>query len=107
MHLIQVILFVIVILIGFYVYRKFRNSILDIILFFSFLLLGIVFIALPDITTRIAKFLGVGRGADLIFYLAILFFAFVCLKLYERIRKLEQMLHKAVRERAMEEGEEK
>lgn len=104
MHLIQVILFGIVLLIGFYVYRKFRNSILDVIVFFLFLLVGVIFIAIPNLTTSIARFLGVGRGADLVFYLAILFFAFVCLKLYERIRKLEQLINELIRQRAIAEA---
>jgi hypothetical protein len=45
--------------------------------------------------------LGVGRGADLIFYVSILIFWFVSLKLYARIRKLEQQFTKIVREDAL------
>lgn len=104
MHLIQLILFIIIALIGFYVYRKFRNSVVDVIVFFLFLAAGMLFIAVPDLTTKIARFLGVGRGADLIFYLAILFFGFVSLKLYERIRKLERLMTEMIRQRAIAEA---
>jgi len=36
--------------------------------------------------------LGVGRGVDMIFYLSILFFAFLVMKLYAKVRKLEQTI---------------
>lgn len=105
MHLIQIVLFVTILAIAIYVYRKFRNSILDVVVFFSFLAAGLIFIAFPELTTTIAKFLGVGRGADLLFYLAILFFSFVCLKLYERIKKLEALLHQMIRDKAISDAE--
>lgn len=104
MHLIQILLSLLILIIGLYVFRKFRNSIVDIVLFFGFLLTGLVFIMYPELTTKIAKFLGVGRGADMVFYLAILFFTFVSLKLYERLRGLEKLLHKIIREKAIDEA---
>jgi len=42
-----------------------------------------------DFTTTIANLVGVGRGVDLFFYLAILGLAFMCLLLYSKIRDLQ------------------
>jgi hypothetical protein len=103
-HPIQLLLSATVFAIAFYVYRRFRTSILDVIVFFTFLAAGLVFIAVPGLTTKLARLLGVGRGADLIFYLSILFFGFVCLKLYERIKKLERLLHQVVRDKAIKDA---
>jgi len=72
-------------------------------LFFLTLMIGaaIVFIIWPDVTNRIANWLGVGRGADLIFYTSILIFWFVILKLYTRIRQLEKSFTQIIREDAL------
>jgi len=44
----------------------------------------------------------VGRGADLVFYISILIFWFIILKLYARQRKLEQMITDLIRKDALE-----
>ena len=56
----------------------------------------------PQTTQYIADQLGVGRGADLVFYLSILIFWFVILKMYARIRKLEQIVTEAIRKDALD-----
>ena len=43
------------------------------------LLTGIVFVIFPETTNRLAHRLGVGRGADLIFYVAIVAFSYTIL----------------------------
>ena len=62
---------------------------------------AVVFILWPDITTKLAQKLGVGRGADLVFYVSILIFWFVVLKLYARIRQLEKSFTRIIREDAI------
>ena len=101
MHIIQVLLFGSLLLISFYGYMKFRNSVLDIILIFLILVTGLVFVAFPALTNRIAHAIGVGRGADMIFYLSIVFFSFILLKLYARLRKLEEVINTLVRENSI------
>ena len=101
MTAIQIILFSGLLIISIYVYRRFRNSIADAIVIAIFILGGIIFILFPELTTQLAHALGVGRGADLIFYLCILFFFFIVLKLYARIRKLEQMITGIIRENSI------
>jgi len=72
----------------------------------TFLILAaIVFVVWPDLTQNLAKFLGVGRGADLVFYISILIFWFVVLKLYSRVRSLEQKLTETIRKNAIEKVE--
>ena len=101
MHIIQVLLFGCLLLISFYVYMRFRNSVLDFVLIFLILITGMIFVAFPALTNRLAHAMGVGRGADMIFYLSIVFFSFILLKLYARIRKLEMMINTLVRENSI------
>lgn len=65
-------------------------------------LLGIFMVLAPDATTRLAEFVGVGRGADLLLYLAVIGFAFVSVLLYARLRQLEVALTQVVRAQAIE-----
>jgi small membrane protein len=101
MNGIQLVLLTGTVFIGLYFLIRLKKRLLDIILLFALIACAIVFILWPDVTTSIAKKLGVGRGADLIFYVSILIFWFVSLKLYARIRKLEQQFTKIVREDAL------
>lgn len=78
-----------------------KKRLLDIIILFVMIACAVLFILWPDLTTIIAKKVGVGRGADLIFYFSILIFWFVVLKLYSRIRRLEQMFTTIIRNDAL------
>jgi hypothetical protein len=77
-----------------YVYRRFRNAIIDALIIIAFIVAGVILVLFPELTTKVAHALGIGRGADLVSYLSILFFSFIILKLYARIRRLEQLLQK-------------
>lgn len=52
-------------------------------------IVGILFVLFPTIPDNIAHFVGVGRGADLVTYLFIIFFLLGGVILYSKIRKLE------------------
>jgi small membrane protein len=83
-------------------FRKFRRPALD-KLFIGFLMAtGIFFVLDPEVTNQLAHFLGIGRGADLIFYLAILGFGYITLLLYSKIKKLEDQLTQIVRKQSLE-----
>jgi hypothetical protein len=58
-------------------------------------------IALPDLTSLVAKTVGINRGADLVFYLAILGGVGVCFYFYQRGRKMENMVTELVRREAV------
>lgn len=87
--------------VGVYFFIRLRNTILDLVLLFALVATAVVFVLFPDLTTDIAHRLGVGRGADLIFYTSIIIFWFVILKLYARIRRLEQIVTDVVRKDAL------
>jgi len=105
MNGIQILLITGVVLVAVYFFVRLHNSALDILLLLALVSAAVVFIFFPDTTNRIAHKLGVGRGADLVFYLSIVIFWFVILKLYVRIRKLEKIVTDVVRKDALNEAE--
>ena len=106
MTLIQVILTAGIILLAAYMYLRLRSTIFDLILIVLFLITGIIFVMFNEITDKMAHFLGISRGADMIFYLGILFLFFLILKLYARLRRVEENLTELVRKKSIEEMEE-
>ena len=75
------------------------------LLLFVLVSAAVLFILFPDWTSVLAKKLGVGRGTDLILYIGIVLFYFVILKLYARMRKLEQQITELIRKQAIVEAE--
>jgi hypothetical protein len=71
-------------------------------MFVAILLLGMVLVLYPDITMKLANLVGIGRGADLIFYLAILFFCFCFLLSYGKIKELEKNMTELIRNDAID-----
>jgi small membrane protein len=103
MNGIQILLITAVVLVAVYFFVRLHNSMLDFLLLLALVSAALVFIFFPAITNTIAHKLGVGRGADLVFYLSIVIFWFVILKLYVRIRKLERIVTDVVRKDALTE----
>lgn len=83
-------------------FSRLRSGLLDRLVVLVFGLLGIAMVAAPDWTNTAAHFVGVGRGVDLFFYLAILGFSFAGLILYSKIRDLEVHLTQLVRALAVD-----
>lgn len=65
-----------------------------------------LFIAWPDLASAIARFLGIGRGADLVFYLSILFMFGAFFAVYLRFRRLDEQMTRIVRHLAIRDAEE-
>lgn len=105
MTLIQILLSGGILLIAIYMYIRLRSTLLDVVLILLFVGAGLFFVLFPDTTTEIAQWVGVSRGADLLFYSAILFLFFLILKLYSRLRKIEQKFTELVRNKSLEEAE--
>jgi hypothetical protein len=99
---IQVILIVLLLFILISYFRRFRRHVIDKILICVMLLVGIIFVLYPEITNQIAHFLGIGRGADLLFYMAILGFAYLHMLLYAKIKKLEDQITTIVRKQSLD-----
>ena len=62
---------------------------------------GLVFVWFPDASTRFANAIGVGRGADLIFYLWILVSAAVMVIMHVQLKSQEQKITQLAREIAI------
>ncbi|MFN8290045.1 MAG: DUF2304 domain-containing protein [Chitinophagaceae bacterium] len=106
MNGIQILLISGVVIIFAYYVSRFRNALFDLVALTLFAGLGIFFILFPDKTSFIAKKLGVGRGADLLFYICILFFLFIILKMFSRIRRLEEKFTEFIRQQAKDKASE-
>ena len=92
MKLIQIfILLALVGLFGLVEYKLKNRSSLKMLLM-AIVSLGIGLAIFPDYSHIIARSLGVGRGADLIFYMAIVGLSASCLLLYLKIIHLEQKI---------------
>lgn len=66
--------------------------------------IGVLFVLFPTIPNEIAHLVGVGRGADLVTYLFIVFFFLAGVNLYSKIRKLEANQTELVRKIAIEQA---
>jgi small membrane protein len=86
---------------GLFYFVRLRNRIADLLLLFTIVLAAVVCVLFPEWTNVLAHKLGVGRGADMVFYLFILLFYFILLKLYARMRKLEEQLTILIRNDAL------
>ncbi len=107
MNGIQIVLIMAVVLVAIYFLARQHNSMLDLLLLLSMVTTALIFIFFPGITNNMAHKLGVGRGADLVFYLSIIIFWFVIIKLYIRIRKLEKIVTDVLRKDALDEADKK
>jgi hypothetical protein len=85
---------------------RLRSSLFDVILIGLFFIVGTFFVLFPDTTNDLAHFMGVSKGANLFLYTAILFLFFLILKLYSRLRRVEQKFTEFVRNKSLEEAEE-
>lgn len=63
---------------------------------------GVAF-ATPESLTYIANLLGIGRGADLVLYVAVLVVFYLMFRVFVRIEKIEKDITKVVRRDAIEE----
>jgi small membrane protein len=85
-------------------FKRFNKPAIDKIAIVIILLSGILFAFFPEITNRLAHMMGIGRGADLIMYLAIMGFGYMILLLYSKIKTLESQLVSIVRKQSLEEA---
>lgn len=84
--------------------RFFRNRIFNMLFFVVLFFVGAVFVINPSITQRIARFFGVGRGVDLIFYLLFVVFFFLFIALFYKTRNLDRTIIELIRKRAIQDA---
>lgn len=68
----------------------------------TILLAAAVAIADPDIVQRVAQAIGIGRGADVVLYLFVLFFIGTSFYFYSRCAQLQRQITTLVRHLAIE-----
>ena len=82
----------------------FRSRGRDRLLAFAVGCLALVFIILPDWTSELARWVGVGRGTDLTTYAAIVAVGMVLVVMQSRQRELQRQLTAVVRRQAIEQA---
>jgi hypothetical protein len=95
-QLFQIILVIAFLSFVLYLYRI-KTVSTDRIILFILSLGGILLVIDPNLATQIANFVGIGRGADLIFYLFMIFCLFRFAEIDSNLRSQEQQLTKVVR----------
>jgi hypothetical protein len=68
-------------------------------------LLALAVVIWPDLTVWVANLVGIGRGADLVVYLAVIFIVYFLFRLLLRIEKIEKNLTKLVRNESLKDYE--
>ncbi|MBI2482555.1 DUF2304 domain-containing protein [Candidatus Uhrbacteria bacterium] len=90
-----------------WVIRRFRQQKMQVGTFLLWLMLwsAVAVVAIvPDMTSRIAGVLGIGRGADVVVYTAIVLLLVLVLRLSVRIEQLDRAITRVVRELALRDG---
>lgn len=102
MRAIQIILIVLLLLVIVLYFRRLRSGLVDRVVVFLFALAGMVMVAVPGVTIKLANLVGVGRGADLFMYLALVGLGFFSLVLYSKLRDLETTIAQLARSVAIQ-----
>ncbi|MCZ6766936.1 MAG: DUF2304 domain-containing protein [bacterium] len=102
MRPVQLILIVMLIGILFLYFNRLRSGLVDRVVVALFVVVGITLAAIPDVTMKIAAFVGVGRGADLFMYLALVGIGFFLLVLYSKLRDIESTISELARSVAID-----
>lgn len=73
------------------------------LLLWFFFWLGVVIVALrPGVSSALAHVFGVGRGADMVIYLALMVLFFLVFRMFGKIEDLERQITRVVRAAALE-----
>ncbi len=104
MALIQILAIIFVIFAIWRVFSEFRRHDLKLTEFIMWLIfwlaVAVAFIT-PDSLTRLANLLGIGRGADLVLYVAVIVVFYLMFRIFVRLEKMERNITKVVRQDAM------
>ena len=104
MIFLQTIVTIFIIAILFKLFKQRQNGKLSpwafIFWFLLWLVVAVVFWQ-PDITSYVANWLGVGRGADLAVYLSILAIFYLLFRIFVRLNKIDAEITKVVRKDAI------
>ena len=83
-----------------------RLSGLQILLVVAVTIFGILLVVFPNASTRVANLVGIGRGTDLILYLAVIGGLFIASNFYFRFKRQEAALIALARRSALDHAHE-
>ncbi|MBI2596235.1 DUF2304 family protein [Candidatus Daviesbacteria bacterium] len=63
---------------------------------------GTVAIFFPDLTTKIAKFVGIGRGVDIVLYASIIIIFYLLFRIYIKIEDTQRQITQVARKVALQ-----
>jgi small membrane protein len=81
---------------------RLRTVLRDRVMFAGIVAVGVVMTVRPDLATRVANLVGIGRGTDLLLYIFLLFSLFQSVYLADRLKTIDARLTSVVREQALE-----
>jgi len=87
-------------------YKKANLNGSEFVTWLFFWLIALTIVLLPETVNFLARSLKVGRGVDLVIYLALMILFYIFFKLSLRLEKIEQDISQVVRKVAMEEENE-
>ena len=110
MFLLQIFLAIIIGLIIVRLFLKLKKNEIGLLNFSIWLIfwLGALSVSLfPDLSSILARFLGIGRGADLIIYFSLILIFYFIFSFEVRVREIDQKIDQVVRHLALTEKEKK
>ena len=81
--------------------QKNKISLLSFLVWSLLWLMVLIVFWLPDSTTYLASWLGIGRGADLVVYVSVLVIFYMIFRVFVRLHKIEDEMTKIVRSDAI------
>lgn len=105
MTFIQIILLPLVVLAAVLYSLAFRSKLLARLMGAALFGAGALLVLVPDLSTKVARRLGVGRGVDLLFYFCVLVGIFAFLLLYSRSRRTDRRITALIRATAIRDAE--
>jgi small membrane protein len=81
-----------------------RTAMADRLIYLTLVCGGVLLILFPSLATHLANLVGIGRGADLVFYLFVVGSLFLSAHLLARLHHAEQSITRLVRRLAIEQA---
>lgn len=81
---------------------RLRTVLRDRLMFAGIVAVGVLLTFRPDLATRVANHIGIGRGTDLLLYIFLLFSLFQNVYLADRLKTIDARITSVVREHALE-----
>lgn len=105
MNLIQPLLIILLITCAWVYQSRMRSRVRDRLVAVGLAGVGIVLVASPELTNRAAHLLGVGRGADLVFYFSLIGIGFFMMLVFSKLRDIEAQITALTRQIAILQAE--